>query len=279
MELDLGKAGQVFDNLRKAFEANLPNMLFNAANVGSAEMQWRVFNQGKAADNSVQHYRSSYYKRLRTEVGRQVAYKDWILSGDLFNSLGLRLRGKDVIEYAFNSRRQAEIAGYQEQARQVGKPIFTLNADEIAVVEKAFQADLSRLVKAVNNAPLENQSVVRLAPKKNAVQKSIGRHKEKKAKAKAVAKKKKTVSQKQKLQKQVEVQSRRHERSFALDDKISKSQEKLARYRKSGKTELANKESARLSKLKENKAKLTGTIKKQSKSLQKKHRINKLLKK
>lgn len=147
--MDIDDAPKLFANLSKAFEQAMPKVLMNMANVGAAEVQARVFNRGQSADGATMHYRSKGYIKKRQAFGRQVAQKDLIFTGDMANSLTLRTKSPLVVEYAFNNDGAALIAGYQEDAGQVGKPIFKLNTTEINTVEKAGIKDVQRISKAV----------------------------------------------------------------------------------------------------------------------------------
>ena len=150
MEIPIEQADRLFANLSKAFEQNMPKVLMNMANVGSAEVQARVFNQGKSADNVVMRYKSAEYKKKRQKFGRQTGHKDLIFTGDMANSLNLLVRSPLMVDYAFVNARSAQIAEWQETSEvQVNKPIFKLNTKEIAIVEKAGIKDVARISRAV----------------------------------------------------------------------------------------------------------------------------------
>lgn len=134
-----------FASLKKAIERETPKIIFNGANVGAAEFQFRLFNEGKAADLSVMRYRSKQYKMIRERNGLQTAYKDLIFTGDLFNSLKVVRENEMNVAYGFVSQKEGLIAGYQEE--QVGKPIFNLAKKEADLVLRSMDADVVRLIE------------------------------------------------------------------------------------------------------------------------------------
>jgi hypothetical protein len=90
------------------------------------------------------------------------------------------------VAYGFNNNRTAEIAGYQEESRQVGEPIFELSDKEAKLMERQFAIDVAKVFKgALENFP-NMPSVNNIG--KSATNKSIARNKVNKVKAKPKAK-------------------------------------------------------------------------------------------
>lgn len=102
-----------------------------ALQVMQAEMTFRIFNDGKAADGSdIGTYRSDSHKRIRRNRGRQTSYKDLELDGDLRRSIVRGTSsGQNVI--GFTDDKNRTIAEHQETPAQTGKVIFTPTDQEI----------------------------------------------------------------------------------------------------------------------------------------------------
>jgi len=143
---------KAMQNLKTAMTNEFPKILMNGANVGSALMQRRIFNRGQTADLQTMHYRNKRYKLLRTDAGLQTNVKDLEFTGNLFNSLTLMRTAPYTVAYGFNNAQTALIAGYQEEADQVGKIIFALAEKEANAIEKSVQMDFIRLLdRAIAN--------------------------------------------------------------------------------------------------------------------------------
>jgi len=176
---------KAMQNFAVAFQTELPKILMNGANVGSALMQRRIFNKGQSADLETMHYRNKRYKLLRTDAGLQVGVKDLEFTGNLFNSLTLMRTAPYTVAYQFNNAESAQIANYQEGSDQVGKIIFALANKEAEAVERAVNMDFKRLAeRAVANsnqvpnlAPQLNEKPVksRTAIKKKAIKKKANK--------------------------------------------------------------------------------------------------------
>ena len=174
---------QACKNAIVSVEKNISKILVNATNIGSAEMQFRIFNKGLTVAGNKMMYRSAPYKRLRTDAGLQTAYKDLIFTGDLFYSLSILGTGNNEVVYGFNNMRTAEIAGYQEESKQVGQPIFELNLKEFNQMEKQFARDVAKVFTGSLESYPNMPTVSNIG--KSATDKSIARNKAKKTKVKA----------------------------------------------------------------------------------------------
>jgi hypothetical protein len=138
---------QALQNAVAEVEANMGNILFNAANIGASQMQFRVFNKGIATAGTNMRYRSAPYKRLRTDAGLQVNHKDLMFTGNLFNSLTILSKSNEQVSYGFNNAETATIRTYQETSpKQVNEPIFDLNEKEQMAMYKAIGKDLGDLI-------------------------------------------------------------------------------------------------------------------------------------
>ena len=155
MNLTPDQYKQAMASAVKVVEANVGKIMLNGANLGSALMQQRVFNKGITTSGKNMMYRSAQYIKLRTDAGLQVAHKDLIFTGNLFNSLTILGKSDKEVSYGFNNSEMAEIANYQETSdKQVNQPIFDLSKKEIAQVERAMAKDVARMVvSAIENYP------------------------------------------------------------------------------------------------------------------------------
>jgi hypothetical protein len=144
-------------------------------------MQRRVFNKGIATSGKKMLYRSAPYKKLRVDAKLQIAHKDLIFTGNLFNSLTILGSNNKEVNYGFNNNETATIANYQEtSSKQVNQPIFDLSKKEIAQVERAMTKDVLRVVVATFESYPNVPSVSPL--REDSVKKSIARNQAKKAK-------------------------------------------------------------------------------------------------
>ena len=167
-------------------EANMGNILFNAANVGAAQMQFRVFNKGITTAGTNMKYKSAPYKRLRTDAGLQTNHKDLMFTGNLFNSLTILSKSNEQVSYGFNNAETATIRTYQETSdKQVNEPIFDLNEKEEMAMYKAIGKGLGDLIiKTITSYPNKPAKVGA-----DPVEKSKKRNAKKVQKKKAVQKK------------------------------------------------------------------------------------------
>ena len=211
-------------------EANMGNILFNAANVGAAQMQFRVFNKGITTAGTNMKYKSAPYKRLRTDAGLQTNHKDLMFTGNLFNSLTIVGKSNEQVSYGFNNTEMATIRTYQETSdKQVNEPIFDLNEKEEMAMYKAIGKGLGDLIiKTITSFP-NRPAKVGADP----VEKSIARNKAKKKKQKiqkkATAEKaraKRKIESKEKtkqaITKQVEIIKKREDSYRQAMAKLSK---------------------------------------------------------
>jgi hypothetical protein len=183
---------QALQNAVAEVEANMGNILFNAANIGAAQMQFRVFNKGVTTAGTNMRYRSAPYKRLRTDAGLQTNHKDLMFTGNLFNSLTILSKSNEQVSYGFNNAETATIRTYQETSpKQVNEPIFDLNEKEEMAMYKAIGKGLGDLIiKTITAYP---NRPARVEPKAVSIPKP-----KKAVKKKPVKKKKKNVTKKRK---------------------------------------------------------------------------------
>lgn len=178
-------------NAKQALKANMGKILINATNIGSAEMQIRVFNKGVTTRGKKMEYRNapSDYTNLRQDAGLQISYKDLTFTGDLFYSMTILSTAEREVTYGFNNSETAQIAEWQQTSdRQVNEPIFELNDKEKAKMEKQMALDAYAILQgAINNFP--NVPTSKTIQKQDAVSKSISRQQKKKAKQKKFARK------------------------------------------------------------------------------------------
>jgi len=172
---------QACKNAIVSVEKNISKILINATNIGSAEMQFRIFNKGQTVAGNTMRYRSAPYKKLRTDAGLQTNWKDLIFTGDLFYSMSILGTANKEVVYGFNNMRTAEIAEFQEESKQVGEPIFELNLKEYNQMERQFSLDVAKMFKgALENFP--NMPSINTATDK-AISRNV-RNQEKRSKAK-----------------------------------------------------------------------------------------------
>jgi hypothetical protein len=184
----------------KMVEANVGKIMLNGANLGSGLMQRRVFNKGVATSGKKMLYRSAPYKKLRVDAKLQIAHKDLIFTGNLFNSLTILGKSDKEVSYGFNNNETATIANYQEtSSKQVNQPIFDLSKKEIAQVERAMAKDVLRVVVAtIESYP----NVPNVSPlREDSIKKSIARNQAKKKKQRI---QKKATSEKAKAKRKIE---------------------------------------------------------------------------
>lgn len=148
---------QACKNAVKVVSDNMGNILINATNIGSGEMQYRVFNQGKTTAGTQMKYRKapSAYTKLRQDAGLQVRHKDLQFTGDLFYSMNILTTKNNEVVYGFNNNGAAQIAEWQETSDvQVNEPIFDLSEKEVNLMEAQFVRDVTRIfTSALENFP------------------------------------------------------------------------------------------------------------------------------
>ena len=187
-------------NAVKVVDKSVGKIMLNGANLGSALMQRRVFNKGIATSGKKMMYRSAPYKRLRVDAKLQIAHKDLIFTGNLFNSLTILGKSDKEVSYGFNNNETATIANYQEtSSKQVNQPIFDLSKKEIAQVERAMAKDVLRVVVATIESYPNMPSVSPL--QEDSIKKSIARNQAKKKKQRI---QKKATSEKAKAKRKIE---------------------------------------------------------------------------
>lgn len=173
---------QACTNAIKVVQNNIGNILINATNIGSGELQYRVFNEGKTVAGKKMEYRNapSNYTRLRKDAGLQVRWKDLQFTGNLFYSMNILSTKNNEVVYGFNNNKTAEIAHYQETSPlQVNEPIFELSQKEVNIMEAQFARDVTRIfTSALENFP-EMPTVKKDNDPNKAINKSIARNQKK----------------------------------------------------------------------------------------------------
>jgi len=213
---------QACKNAIVSVEKNISKILINTTNIGSAEMQSRIFNEGKTVAGNTMRYRSKAYTKLRVDAGLGIAYKDLEFTGDLFFSMSILSTAQNEVAYGFNNNKTAEIAGYQEESRQVGEPIFELSDKEAKLMEKQFSIDVAMVFTGALESFPNMPSVNNIG--KSAFEKSIARNKTKKAKKK---KAKTKTSTNAKLTKQIDSKQKTKEAVKKQKELVSKREESL----------------------------------------------------
>lgn len=113
-----------------------------------ADMERRVFNNGRGTDRPLGPYRSAAYKRFRANRKRQTAYKDLELTGQLRRDLIVGELGDNAV-LGFRTDRSAKIADYQEE--QLNIFIWRPNSDELKRMLNAMVKTINKeLIKALS---------------------------------------------------------------------------------------------------------------------------------
>lgn len=215
---------QACKNAVKVVSDNMGNILINATNIGSGEMQYRVFNQGKTTAGTQMKYRKapSAYTKLRQDAGLQVRHKDLQFTGDLFYSMNILTTKNNEVVYGFNNDGAAQIAEWQETSKvQVHEPIFDLSEKEVNLMEAQFARDVTRIfTSALENFP-EIPTVKRGT---DPVKKSIARNKQKKAKAKKIQQKSSITD---KFAKQKQIKEKKSASVIKKQEQVKKAQQKI----------------------------------------------------
>jgi len=139
---------QACKNASKVVQQNIGNILINVTNIGSGELQYRVFNDGKTTSGKKMLYKNapSNYTRLRKDVGLRTDLKDLIFTGNLFYSMNILSTKNNQVVYGFNNSGTAQIAEWQETSdKQVNQPIFDLSPKEIDLMEGQFARDVESI--------------------------------------------------------------------------------------------------------------------------------------
>lgn len=180
---------KALSNAKQALQANMGKILINATNLGSAEMQTRVFNRGLTTAGKQMNYRSKAYMKLRQDAGLQTNWKDLTFTGDLFYSMNILSTAEKEVTYGFNNGETAQIAEWQQTSdKQVNEPIFELSEKEKAKMEKQMALDVYAILQsAIDNFP--SVPTAKAIQKRDAVSKSISRQQQKKAKQRKFARK------------------------------------------------------------------------------------------
>jgi hypothetical protein len=188
---------KALSNAKQALTKNIGKILINATNIGSSEMQVRVFNKGITTAGKQMNYRSKPYMKLRQDAGLQTNWKDLIFTGDLFYSLNILSTADKEVTYGFNNAETAQIAEWQQTSdKQVNEPIFELSQKEINRMEKQMALDAMKIIQgAINGFPnmptIQGEKVRKTKQPKRAKKKPI-------KKKRPIAKKKPAIKTKRK---------------------------------------------------------------------------------
>lgn len=121
--------------------------LFNAGMIASSDQELRIFTRGQTTSGETLRYISKQYKKKREKMGRQVAYKDFYLRGDLFNSLSFIETTPNRIVRGFSNPKTALIAqGVAEQIDLQKEDIWGLSKSEVESANKEFIAGVKRII-------------------------------------------------------------------------------------------------------------------------------------
>lgn len=138
--MPLEQIPESLDRIIKTVVANRQRYQTVAANEAGFDLRRRIFNSGQATDGSgIGEYNYLPYKRYRQSRGRQVAYVDLQLDGNLFRNIQTGASGKDIV-LGFVDPDQAAIAAKHEQ--RYGKDIFVTSEAEDEAAEQAFRKEL-----------------------------------------------------------------------------------------------------------------------------------------
>ena len=111
----------------------------------NADMQKRIFNQGLASDGKpMGPYLSAGHKKRRSNMQRQIGYKDLELTGALRRSLVVG-ESKGHSALGFTVDRSRIIAIGQEQ--QIGRPIWRPTKTELDRMLKAMITQINKDLK------------------------------------------------------------------------------------------------------------------------------------
>ena len=121
--------------------------LFNAGMIAASDQELRVFGRGETTSGDTLRYLSARYKKKREKMGRQVGYKDFYLTGDLFNSMAFIEETNTRIVRGFSSAKTALIAqGVAEQIDLQKDDIWGLSKTEVDNANKEFIAGVKRII-------------------------------------------------------------------------------------------------------------------------------------
>lgn len=125
--------------------------LFNAGVIAASDMEQRVFQRGETTTGEQLYYLSDRYKKKRQKFGRQIDYKDFYFSGNLFNSLTFIETNSRRVVYGFSSADTAEVAfGVTDQIGLRTSDVFGLSQKETEFAKEQFVKGVSTIInKAV----------------------------------------------------------------------------------------------------------------------------------
>jgi len=133
--------------------------LFNAGLIAASDMEQRVFQRGETITGEQLYYLSDRYKSKREKFGRQVDYKDFYFSGNLFNSLTFIETSNQRVVYGFSSPDTAEVAwGVTDQIGLKTSDVFGLSIKEREFAKEQFIKGVSAII---NKAVKGNSSGIR----------------------------------------------------------------------------------------------------------------------
>jgi len=110
-------------------------------------LQERIFKFARTVDNTFFGvYKSASYKKKREDAGRQTKYKDLQFTGELLGDLDLgQYNGKNALGFA--AERSKNIVSWQEESnKQIDKPIFSANQEEVDIVFEKIDEELDRII-------------------------------------------------------------------------------------------------------------------------------------
>ena len=131
------------------FERELPNIVLDAlVSIGFSQVALtknRIQQTGKDSDGGFFTSYSDGYAAFREDKGRQTGFKDFTLTGELFQSIGVTFKGlqggKVVVVIEPKDEKNKKKLLYLE--RQEGKDILDLSDREVELITKTIEARVS----------------------------------------------------------------------------------------------------------------------------------------
>lgn len=112
------------------------------------DIKRRVFNKGQGTDKPLGPYKSKAYKKIRTDRGNQVGYKDLEFTGDMRKTLVMG-ESEGHAALGFTLRLSAKKADWQEE--QLNMYIWRPNKQEMKRMLKAITTTINKkLIEALS---------------------------------------------------------------------------------------------------------------------------------
>jgi hypothetical protein len=141
---------KLMTDCRNAVRESMPAILFNATLHVAKEMEWRVFNNGQTIHGETLRYRSAGYKKKREKRGRQVGYKDFQMTDNLFNSMAVIESSDTKVVYGFSSAETAKVANLvTAQIDLKVSDVWGLSEKEKIEASKSIEGGVARVINSV----------------------------------------------------------------------------------------------------------------------------------